>query len=62
MTTDTNPIASTKLDHHVTAYFRRIGSKGGAATRAKLTPERRAEIARNAALARHRKTTKPSTN
>lgn len=37
------------------AYFRALGKKGGKARAESLTPERRSEIARNAAAARKRK-------
>ena len=40
----------------VSRYFAKFGRKGGRATRAKLTPEQRSEIARKASQARWAKT------
>jgi len=48
-----------KVTEEIRAYGRYNGSAGGKARAAKLTPERRSEIARLAAIARWAKARKP---
>jgi len=45
-------ISTMKLPENVRAYFQRQGKIGAAKRKENLTPERRSEIARQAAIAR----------
>jgi hypothetical protein len=48
-------VAGMKKNQHAVALGRKGGKKGGPARAAKLSPERRREIARNAVMARWKK-------
>jgi hypothetical protein len=48
-------VAGMKKNPHAVALGRKGGKKGGPARAAKLSPERRREIARNAVMARWKK-------